>query len=193
MIIRHHVRTFTLAAVAAIAVAIGLIAVTPAAQAAEGPYRGKVVASSSLTVRSAPTSASARAGTLNRGAIVSMSCKVFGPTVGGNSLWYKLATGRWVTARFVANIGVAPRFCGSGKEYVGRVIAQPSLAIRSGPNTADVKVSTAARGQQLALVCKVDSQPIDGNPRWYQLTGDGGGQWVSARYVTNVGVAPPFC
>jgi hypothetical protein len=42
-------------------------------------------------------------------------------------------------------------------------------------------------------VCKVDSQSIDGNRRWYQLVGDGGGQWVSARYVSNIGYAPPYC
>jgi uncharacterized protein YraI len=98
-----------------------------------------------------------------------------------------------VTARYIANIGSAPRWCGDGKEYEGRVSASTSLNVRSGPNTANARVSSAPRGTLLAIVCKVDSQVIGGNPRWYQLTGDGGGQWVPARYVSNVGSTPPFC
>jgi hypothetical protein len=130
-------------------------------------------------------------GTLHSGATVSIQCKVFGPSVDGNTRWYKLSTGKWVTARYVANIGPAPRFCGDGQEYQGRALS--FLNVRSGPNTADAKVSSAPQGTFLPLVCKVDSQVIDGNSRWYQLTGDSGGQWVAARYVSNVGSAPPYC
>lgn len=118
---------------------------------------------------------------------------MFGPTVAGNDLWYKLGTGRWVSARYVSNVGAAPRFCGSGKEYQGKVISSGSLSVRSGPHTANAKVSSAPRGQRLPPVCKVDSQSIGGNKRWYHLVGDGGGQWVAARYVWNIGTAPPHC
>jgi uncharacterized protein YraI len=170
-----------------------VMATAAPAHASHASYEGKVTASTSLNVRSAPTGASTKVGSLKSGTKINIQCKVFGPSVGGNSLWYKLANGNWVTARYVSNIGAAPRFCGDGKEYVGKVSASKSLAIRSGPNTANLKVSSAPRGMELAIVCKVDSQKVDGNPRWYQLTGDGGGQWVSARYVTNVGSAPPYC
>lgn len=180
----------------------GIAAVTalllPATMAAAAPqafaattYKGKVIASA-LNVRSAPTAASADVDTLYSGETVTIQCKVLGPSVDGNALWYKLANKRWVTARYVANIGSAPRFCGNGKEYQGRVIAA-SLKIRSGPNTANAQVSSAKKGTILFVVCKVDSQVIDGNPRWYQLTSDSGGQWVAARYVANVGAAPPYC
>ncbi|MEQ7128680.1 SH3 domain-containing protein [Actinopolymorpha sp. B11F2] len=162
---------------------------TPPAHAATS-YQGRVTATA-LNIRSAPTSAAADVGTLRYGATISIQCKVFGPSVGGNSLWYKLSTGKWVTARYVANIGSAPRFCGDGQEYEGRALS--FLNVRSGPHTANATVSSAPQGTFLALVCKVDSQSIDGNPRWYQLTGDGGGQWVAARYVSNVGSAPPYC
>ena len=183
----------TLAAVAATAVLpLGLLVAAPPAQAAGTTYQGKVTASV-LTVRSAPTSAAAKVGSLARGTAVKIQCKVFGPRVDGNDLWYKLASGRWVTARYVSNVGSAPRFCGDGKEYYGKVISSGSLAVRSGPHTANVKVASAPRGSRLYIVCKVDSQSIDGNRRWYQLVGDGGGQWVSARYVSNIGYAPPYC
>jgi len=183
----------TLVAVAATAVLpLGLLVAAPPAQAAGTTYQGKVTASV-LTVRSAPTSAAAKVGSLARGTAVKIHCKVFGPRVDGNDLWYKLSSGRWVTARYVSNVGSAPRFCGDGKEYYGKVISSGSLAVRSGPHTANVKVASAPRGSRLYIVCKVDSQSIDGNRRWYQLVGDGGGQWVSARYVSNVGYAPPYC
>jgi uncharacterized protein YraI len=180
-------------AVAATAILpLGLLALAPPANASTTTYVGKVT-TSALNVRSAPTSASPKVGTLSRGTTVKIQCKVFGPRVDGNDLWYKLSTGRWVTARYVSNVGSAPRFCGDGKEYYGKVISLGSLSIRSGPHTANVKVSSAPRGTTLSIVCKVDSQSIDGNRRWYQLVGDGGGQWVSARYVSNIGSAPPYC
>lgn len=190
MIIRHRARKAALAAATAALIPLGMIATAPGAQA-DTTYKGKVT--TSLNVRSAPTTASAKAGSLSRGQTITIRCKVFGPSVAGNSLWYKLSNGRWATARYISNIGAAPRFCGSGREYVGKVTSRTALAVRSGPSTRNAKVSSAPRGMELALVCKVDNQRIDGNPRWYQLTGDGGGQWVSARYVANVGAAPPYC
>ncbi|GAA5039274.1 SH3 domain-containing protein [Actinopolymorpha pittospori] len=176
------------AAASTIVLSAGMLAVAPQAHAAT-TYQGRVTAT--LNVRSAPTSAAADVGTLRSGATVNIQCKVFGPSVDGNTRWYKLSTGRWVTARYVANIGPAPRFCGDGREYEGRALS--FLNIRSGPNTANATVSSAPQGTLLPLVCKVDSQVIDGNSRWYQLTGDSGGQWVAARYVSNVGSAPPYC
>lgn len=191
MIIRQRLRRAAIALATATIVPLGLLATGTAADAATATYQGRVT--EGVNVRSAPTSAASKVGSYAKGATITIQCKVFGPTVGGNSLWYKLANGRWVSARYVANIGTAPRFCGDGNEYTGRVASSTALAVRSGPTTADPKVSSAPRGSTLAIVCKVDSQNVAGNRRWYQLTGDGGGQWVSARYVTNVGAAPPYC
>ena len=189
LVSNRRVGGVVLAAATAVLLSVVSLAIAPQAHAATS-YQGRVT-TAALNVRSAPTSAAADVGTLRLGATVTIQCKVFGPSVGGNSLWYKLSTGRWVTARYIANIGSAPRFCGNGQEYDGRAVS--FLNIRSGPNTANATVSSAPQGTFLALVCKVDSQVIDGNPRWYQLTGDSGGQWVAARYVTNIGSAPPSC
>lgn len=190
----HHISLRRAGQVTVAATAAALLSATTMAEApahAATTYKGRVTASV-LNVRSAPTTYASKAGSLSSGATITIECKVFGPSVEGNSLWYKLANKKWVTARYVANIGSAPRFCGDGKEYVGRVTTSV-LNVRSGPNTADAKVSSATLGTQLFIVCKVDSQVVDGNARWYQLTGDGGGQWVAARYVANVGAAPPYC
>ena len=188
---RRRVRKALVAIATTALLPLGVLAVAPA-QASTATYTGKVTASA-LNVRFAPTSAAPKVGSLVRGATVNIQCKVFGPRVDGNDLWYKLSTGRWITARYVSNIGAAPRFCGDGKEYYGRVASTGSLNVRSGPHTANAKVSSAPRGATLSIVCKVDSQSIDGNRRWYQLVGDGGGQWVAARYVSNIGSAPPYC
>lgn len=190
-----HVNVRRIGQVAAAAAATVLVSATTVAAAPQAhavtTYKGRVTASA-LNIRSAPTTAAAHVGTLRSGATVTIQCKIFGPSVEGNSLWYKLSTKKWVAARYVANIGAAPRFCGDGKEYQGRVTAS-SLNIRSGPSTANATVASVKLGSSLFIVCKVDSQVVDGNARWYQLVGDGGGQWVAARHVANVGAAPPYC
>ncbi|WP_116950664.1 SH3 domain-containing protein [Jiangella endophytica] len=191
MIIRQRLRRTAIALATATIVPLGLLATSTAADAATTTYKGRIT--EGVNVRSAPTSAATKVGSYAKGATITIQCKVFGPSVSGNSLWYKLANGRWVSARYVANIGTAPRFCGDGKEYTGRVSSSTALAVRSGPTTANARVSSIPRGATMSIVCKVDSQSVDGNRRWYQLTGDGGGQWVSARYVANVGAAPPYC
>ena len=163
---RQRMRRALVAAAATAVLPLGVLVASPPAQAATTTtYMGKVTAAV-LNVRFAPTSASAKVGSLSRGVTVKIQCKVFGPRVDGNDLWYKLATGRWVSARYVSNVGVAPRFCGDGNEYYGRVISSGSLSVRSGPHTANAKVSSAPRGSRLDIVCKVDSQSIDGNRRW---------------------------
>lgn len=168
-------------------------AAAPAAEPAATTYRGRITASPALIVRKAPTTYAPRVTSLANGTVVSIQCKVYGPTVSGNKLWYKLSTGRWVTARYVANIGTAPRFCGPSQDIAGRVNSATSLAVRSGPHTSDTRVTSASSGATIWIVCKVDSQSIGGNTRWYMLTSEGGPLWVSARYVTNTGGIPPYC
>ena len=203
MIVRQRAKRAAIAVASASLIPLGLVAApsvqaapsaaeaAPASVQAATTYQGKVT--TALNVRRAPTSAAAKVSTLKAGTKVTIQCKVFGPSVAGNSLWYKLSTAKWASARYIANVGTAPRFCGTGKEYQGKVVSSTALAVRSGPHSANLKVSSAPRGSTLAIVCKVDSQNVGGNTRWYQLTGDGGGQWVSARYVSNMGAIPPYC
>jgi hypothetical protein len=42
------------------------------------------------------------------------------------------------------------------------------------------------------IQCKVNSQVVDGNPRWYKLA-KGMWAWSAARYISNVGPAPRYC
>ncbi|KUN27370.1 hypothetical protein AQJ23_11580 [Streptomyces antibioticus] len=75
-------------------------------------YRG-VVTASTLNLRSAPNRGSQIIRTAHRGEIVSIFCKTPGQTIGGNPLWYLLTDGTWAwgAARYIDNIGAAPRWC----------------------------------------------------------------------------------
>lgn len=78
----------------------------------QGEYRG-VVTADRLALRSAPTRGSQVIRYAHRGQIVSIFCKVPGDNVNGNPLWYLLTDGTWAwgAARYIDNIGPAPRWC----------------------------------------------------------------------------------
>ncbi|MER7479967.1 SH3 domain-containing protein [Streptomyces sp. NPDC126510] len=78
----------------------------------QGRYRG-VVTAGTLALRSAPNRGSQIIRFAHRGDIVKIFCKTGGETVRGNPLWYLLTDGTWAwgAARYIDNIGPAPRWC----------------------------------------------------------------------------------
>jgi hypothetical protein len=76
--------------------------------------------------------------------------------------------------------------------YKGQVVARTGLLIRSAPNRNAPVVGSLNYGQIVWIVCKVNGQWVDGNPRWYKLA-DGRWAWSSARYIANIGPAPRWC
>ena len=76
-------------------------------------YGAKAVKKPSVNLRQAPTNKSKIVGSLTYGTQVRVLCKVNGPTVDGNRRWYQLQDGRWVTARYMQNVGDAPQLCGA--------------------------------------------------------------------------------
>ncbi|MFG3722715.1 SH3 domain-containing protein [Streptomyces massasporeus] len=77
-----------------------------------GLYRG-VVTANTLALRSAPNRGSQIIRYAHRGDEVNIFCKTGGETVQGNPLWYLLTDGTWAwgAARYIDNIGPAPRWC----------------------------------------------------------------------------------
>ncbi|WP_329257369.1 SH3 domain-containing protein [Streptomyces sp. NBC_01478] len=75
-------------------------------------YRG-VVTASELALRSRPDRGSRIIRYAYRGEHVSIFCKTRGSNVQGNNLWYLLTDGTWAwgSARYIDNIGPAPRWC----------------------------------------------------------------------------------
>ncbi|WP_128434632.1 SH3 domain-containing protein [Streptomyces cyaneus] len=73
---------------------------------------GRVTANT-LLLRSAPNRRSQVIRVVHRGDIVRIFCKTPGQRVQGNPLWYLLADGTWAwgAARFIDNVGPAPRWC----------------------------------------------------------------------------------
>lgn len=183
--IRRVAAVFGAAALVPLMVAAG----TSQAEAAT-TYTGKTTVG--LNIRYAPTQVSTKVGSLARGTTIKIDCKVFGPRIAGNNLWYNLTKGGWVSARYVDNIGAAPRYCGSGATYEGKVVSRATLHVRSGPNTDNAIVSSVPRGHHVFINCKVRAQNISGNTLWYALEGDSAA-WVTARYVDNVGARPEYC
>ncbi|WP_436801082.1 SH3 domain-containing protein [Streptomyces coeruleorubidus] len=72
-----------------------------------------VVTANTLALRSAPNRGSQIIRHAHKGDIVSIFCKTGGETVKGNPLWYLLTDGTWAwgAARYIDNIGPAPRWC----------------------------------------------------------------------------------
>ncbi|MCE7079843.1 SH3 domain-containing protein [Streptomyces sp. ST2-7A] len=111
----------TTVAVAAGALALGLLGASPALageQRAAVPAdsvahakqaTGTVVARTGVNVRSEPNTRSRVLDTYPYGATIALRCKVYGENVDGNHIWYKVEgrTG-WVTARYVRNNNPVP-------------------------------------------------------------------------------------
>ena len=78
----------------------------------QGRYRG-VVTADRLALRTSPTRGGEVIRYAHRGETVHIYCKTPGDKVKGNPLWYLLTDGTWAwgAARYIDNIGPAPRWC----------------------------------------------------------------------------------
>ncbi|MBM7785230.1 SH3 domain-containing protein [Tenggerimyces flavus] len=72
--------------------------------------KGSTTKKPSVNLRSGPTNKAKLAGKLKYSTKVHVLCKLNGPKVGGNPRWYQLTDGKWVSARYVKNVGKAPRY-----------------------------------------------------------------------------------
>ncbi len=173
-------RGAALAAAAGVAI-VGLAATAGTAEAAT-VYKGKVTANGGITVRPAPSVHTGSKGTIAKGKTISIDCKVPGTKVDGNTLWYALTGNKgWVSARYVANVGAAPKYCPAFDTERGDGRTTEIVNRRQGPHFNDAKVGTLAKGKAVSVVCYVKSSAgIGGNFQWYQLTDK---SWVTAAYV----------
>ncbi|MFH9733124.1 SH3 domain-containing protein [Streptomyces sp. NPDC017260] len=78
----------------------------------QGSYRG-VVTADRLALRTSPARGSDVIRYAHRGETVHIYCKTPGDKVKGNPLWYLLTDGTWAwgAARYIDNVGPAPRWC----------------------------------------------------------------------------------
>lgn len=180
----------TTAKVSAIVLVAGASLASQAQPAMAADTTGEITASA-LYARQAPSQHARATFLYPQGERVPLGCKVTGPSVNGNNIWYAIAgsNDRWLSARYVKNIGAAPEYCDPLDGYVkGRTTAR--LNARTGPTVNDAARTVHNAGTMLDLQCKVTSHAVGGNTTWYHTST---GQWVSARYVANVGQAPRQC
>ncbi|GAB3745414.1 SH3 domain-containing protein [Microlunatus parietis] len=163
-------------------VAVATMAMTAGTANAATTYKGKVTANGGLTIRSAPSTHTSNNGNVAKGTTITIACKVPGTRVDGNGLWYKLSNGKgWVTARYVTNIGSAPKYCPSADTEYGDGRTTAAVNMRRGPHFNDVKTGVVYEGTRVAVVCYVKSTAgVNGNYLWYQLTNK---SWVTAAFV----------
>ncbi len=175
-------RSRTLTAIATIAATLGVgLAAAPTADAATSGYVGTVNADDGLVAHYVPSAAAPKYGSYGDGTELSLVCKVRSDSVGGNDRWYlvKGSARRWVSARYVDNVGAAPRFCGDGATSKARTTAR--LNRREAPTLRAAKQGVLKRHARVAVVCWVDGLGEEaGDTRWYQLAS---GSWVSADHV----------
>ena len=75
----------------------------------------------------------------------------------------------------------------------GVVVARGGLVGHLRPSTHAKANYTFPNGSKVTLDCKVSGTVVGGNSRWYLVVAEGDANWVSARYVRNVGKAPEPC
>ena len=165
---------------------VPLATVLPAAASDPG---GRVSAQVGLKVHSSPSLSARVTRTLAYHQVVTLSCKVTGQSVEGNRVWYNLAHGGWVSARYVDRLSATVPSCqpgggSGGARAQGRVTSRTDLHVRKGASTSSALVKDLKPGSVVPLYCKKNGQKIGGNSLWYML-GDGSG-WVSARYADNL-------
>ncbi len=112
MVLQSKLSKIALCVAAGAMVTAGVADTAVAAESASG-YKGRVIANGGLFVRARPNTHSRIVGWHARGSIVTIKCKVNGENIGGNPRWYLLNDGTygWSAARYIRNIGPAPRWC----------------------------------------------------------------------------------
>jgi hypothetical protein len=75
----------------------------------------------------------------------------------------------------------------------GVVVAKGGLIGHLRPSTHAPANHIFPNGSEVTLDSKVSGTVVDGNPRWYLVVAEGDANWVSARYLRNVGPAPEPC
>ena len=149
----------------------------------DGSSKGEVTAAS-LTERVGPSNrVSSVDGDLSRGDTVEIACQLPGTPVDGNSTWYKVDTGYWVSARYVDVSGDGPDHCDKGSQQ-GTTTA--AVNVRQAPTMQDTRLGSIGTGVSTVNVyCKVSGGNVGNNTFWY-ATGWGDGSetgYVHSEYL----------
>lgn len=179
-----HKRVIT-AAATAVTVAAGMFTSSAALAPAHAAnrYVGEVNSNRGLIAHPVPSSGTPRSGSYGDGARLTLICKVRSVSIGGNDLWYLVRDSKeqWVSARYVDNIGAAPRLCGDGRSSKAYVDTA-RLNRREGPTLRTAVDGVLQRNARVSVVCWLEGLSEGaGDGQWFQLDS---GSWISAKYVS---------
>jgi hypothetical protein len=135
-----RIRMAVIAAVAAVAL-IGGTGMTMAQASSSALAKGKLIQDS--WSYSYATKASKKLFPFKKGTPVFISCKLNAVPVGGNPRWYLLGDDyngtNWLPARYVRNLGAAPKVCDATQKLAfGRVVARRSAGTSPGTSSPTV-------------------------------------------------------
>lgn len=82
----------------------------------------------------------------------------------------------------------APMAAATSSHKLGKVVARTAVNIRKHPNTWSSVLGSIEHGKIIHIKCKVKSENVLGNDRWYKLAHRDG--WVAARWVKNLDPIP---
>jgi uncharacterized protein YraI len=144
----------------------------------------RVTSTSTLNVRSGPSTTASIVGQLQPGSTVAVVCQARGQQVGTTSVWDRISTGGYVSDYYISTpsttgfSGTLPR-CG----YPGQITSTSSVNTRSGPGTSYANLNRPLYGGALAYVaCQKAGSLVGTTSVWNQLVD---GRWVSDYYVSN--------
>lgn len=164
---------------------------TLARSSAETAINRQFKTTASLNVRSnASTSASIVSGVGANTTITAVAQKN-GTSVNGNTTWYKLSTGGWISGAYVkstsgsssANTGSSNSSSSSEKAISKSVKTTTALNVRSNATTSSSVVRGLSSNATVKVVAQKSGTSVNGTTTWYKLSTGG---WITAAYVKDV-------
>ncbi|MDG4826905.1 sporangiospore maturation cell wall hydrolase GsmA [Asanoa sp. WMMD1127] len=180
----------TRALIASLLAATVTVALAPGvtASAAAATPTAVVAAGGPLNLRSGPSTADTRVGSVPDGARVTAVCQEFGERVKGTPYWDRLSNGRYVADGYLRWSPARPwlPWCTAKGASVAKISTGGGPAnVRAGTSTSAKRLGTLKNGAVVSINCQVWGQKVDEHVRttnaWNRLT-DG-------RYVSDALVA----
>ena len=146
-----------------------------------------VKTTAALNVRSnAQTTASVVRG-LSANATVKVVAQKNGTSVNGNTKWYKLSSGGWITSAYVQEVSNAGSSnsstsnTGSTETAISKNVKTTSaLNVRSSASTSGSIVGSLSNSTTVKVVAQKSGTTVAGNKTWYKLSTGG---WITAAYT----------
>ncbi|OTN75619.1 hypothetical protein A5886_000694 [Enterococcus sp. 8G7_MSG3316] len=164
---------------------------TNTATGTETAVAKSVKTTTALNVRSnAQTSSSVVRG-LSANATVNVVAQKTGTSVNGNTKWYKLSSGGWITSAYVQEVSSSSSNNSSTSNNTSttetaiskNVKTTSALNVRSSASTSGSVVGSLSNSTTVKVVAQKSGSTVAGTNTWYKLSTGG---WITAAYTTAV-------